>query len=68
MLLLEALLWSGLERSDSVLNMFIGSEPGLRGELPASGHRCFCSKRCPEAVWSEATRIKTTFSEMLLLM
>jgi hypothetical protein len=33
MLLLEALRWSGLERSDR----FIGSEPGLRGELPASG-------------------------------
>jgi len=44
-----------LERSGGIIHPKFSSEPGLRGELPATSAEMALVDKCCRAVWSEAT-------------
>src|SRR6478672_8251198 len=50
---------SGLERSDRIIHPKLSSEPGVRGELPATSIEVALVDKCSQAVWSEATELST---------
>jgi len=46
---------SSLERSGGIIHPKLSSEPGVRGELPATSAEVALVDKCCRAVWSKAT-------------